>query len=531
MDRDELVFNKDELLFSPDKDKQISGSDGVKAAKIKPWKLLIVDDDEAVHSTTRLVLKDFAFEGAELEMHSAYSGAEALQIMAQNKEIAVILLDVVMEDSQAGLDCARMIRQNLGNKLVRIILRTGQPGSAPERRVIIDYDINDYKNKSELTSQRLFTTVYTAIRSFRDMQAIDKQRKGLQYIIDASGDLFKQPSLKKLSKGVLTLIEAIFRLQNTLYINSTGFSAAQDRDRHTVNWDVITATGKFAACEKESINDKITHEINQRLRKVAESGESQFFGNDYVGYFPTQNNKHHIVYMENCGKAGWEEVQDLLGIFTTNVGIAFDNIYLNQEVIDTQTEIVMRLGQVMEERSREAAYHVVRVAEYIYTLAKACGLDDEQAKIIKLASPMHDIGKIGVPDSVLLKPGKLNEEEFAIIKGHAEIGYKILEGSERELLKTAASIALTHHERWDGKGYPNGLSGEEIPLVGRLATLADIFDALGSDRVYKKAWPLDKVFKFIIAKSGSIFDPRLVSLFMENKETILKIRKQYEDPQ
>ncbi len=531
MDRDEFTSDKSELLF-PVEENPISEPVELNTTdhNIKPWKLLIVDDDEEVHSATRLALKNFEFEGAGLEIQSAYTGAEALQKLKNDSETAVILLDVVMENPSAGLDCAQAIRQELHNKLVRIILRTGQPGSAPERSVIIDYDINDYKNKTELTSQRLFTAVYTAIRSYRDMLAIDKQRKGLQYIIDASGDFFKQTSLKKLSKGVLTLIESIFRLQNTLYISGTGFSATQDTNQGQANWKFIAATGKFASCQNEGVCEQINHEIDQRLREVAERRESMFIDNDYIGYFPTHGNKHHIVYMENCGRYRWEEVQNLLEIFTSNVGIAFDNIYLNQEIIDTQTEIVMRLGQVVEERSKETAYHVFRVAEYIYTLAKALGLDEEEAKTIKLASPMHDIGKIGIPDSVLLKPGKLNDEEWAVMKTHANIGYNILGGSERTLLKTAAIIALTHHERWDGNGYPNGMKGEDIPLAGRLTALADIFDALGSDRVYKKAWPLDKIFKYITEESGRIFDPKLVSLFMENKKSILAIMEQYRDP-
>jgi len=524
-------MGKDELLFGEDDGR--SAAPEVESAKPEAgaprWKLLIVDDEQEVHATTRLVLNDFTFEGAGLEILSAYTGAQALDLMREHEDIAVVLLDVVMETPGAGLDCARAIRQGLGNHLVRIVLRTGQPGQAPERKVIVEYDINDYKNKSELTSQGLFTTVYTAIRSFRDMQSIDKQRLGLRYIIDASGEFFKQRSLKKLARGVLTQIEALFRLRSSLYISGTGFAAALDSASEAAAWEIITATGKYSSCQVADHCAELDQEIAGRVRRVVENGRSMFFGNDFVGYFPTQKNRHHVIYMEQCGREGWEEVQDLLQVFTNNVGIAFDNIYLNQEILDTQTEVVLRLGEVVESRSKETAYHVIRVAEYSYLLARAMGLDEQEALVIKLASPMHDVGKIGIPDSVLLKPGPLTPEEYAVIKTHTDIGRKILGGSERILLKEAAVIAYTHHERWDGAGYPCGLAGEDIPRSGRITALADVFDALSCDRVYKKAWPRDRVLGFIAEERGRMFDPGLVDALLERQGEILLIQDRYRD--
>lgn len=526
MGKDDLLFADETMAADYAEDRAPAGEPAAGSIK---WKLLVVDDEEAVHATTRLVLNDFEFEGKRLDILSANTGTEALDIMRTHDDIAVVLLDVVMETNQAGLDCARAIRKDLKNKLVRIVLRTGQPGNAPERQVIIDYDINDYKNKAELTSQQLFTTVYTAIRSYRDMAVIDKQRRGLQYIINASGDFFRQNSIKTLARGVLTQIEALFRLRNSVYVSGTGFSAYQEHDRSPREWELISATGKYEPCETEPACDKIDDEVIGRMQAVAEKKKSRFFSSDYVAYFPTRKNKHHIVYMEGCGKEGWGEIEELLEVFTTNVGIAFDNIYLNEEIVDTQTEIIMRLGQVVESRSKETAYHVVRVAEYTYVLAKALGLDEREAGVIKLASPMHDIGKIGIPDNVLLKPGKLTDEEFELIKTHTEIGYSIFEGSARDVLKTAAIIAISHHERWDGKGYPKGLKGEDIPLPGRLVQLADVFDALGCDRVYKKAWPLDRVFEFIEKERGKMFDPSIVDTFFANRDELLSIREQYRD--
>jgi len=161
------------------------------------------------------------------------------------------------------------------------------------------------------------------------------------------------------------------------------------------------------------------------------------------------------------------------------------------------------------------------VAEYSFILARLYGLSLEESLRLKNASPMHDIGKLGIPDAILNKPGKLTDEEFEIMKTHTKIGYEMLKHSKRPILKTAAIVAHEHHERWDGKGYPRGLRGEEIHIYGRITAVADVFDALGSDRVYKKAWPLEKIINLFKEERGRQFDPVLVDLFLDNLEHFL----------
>ncbi|OEU66678.1 MAG: two-component system response regulator [Desulfovibrio sp. S3730MH75] len=202
---------------------------------------------------------------------------------------------------------------------------------------------------------------------------------------------------------------------------------------------------------------------------------------------------------------------------------------LQVEVIETQKEIIMTLGEVVETRSNETAKHVRRVAEFTHILALRAGLGEEEANLLRLAAPMHDVGKIGIPDTVLNKPGKLTTEEFDIIKTHTTIGYEILKHSERPIIKAAAIVAHEHHERWDGKGYPRGLSGEDINIYGRITGICDVFDALGSDRVYKKAWSIEKIRGYFEEQKGKQFDPFLTNLFFENIEEILELRKIYPD--
>ncbi len=202
---------------------------------------------------------------------------------------------------------------------------------------------------------------------------------------------------------------------------------------------------------------------------------------------------------------------------------------LNQEIEDTQKEVIFTLASIGEVRSRETGNHVKRVALYSEILALKLGMSEDEAKMIKLASPMHDIGKIGIPDSILNKESKHTPEETIIMKTHAQIGYEMLKSSNRPILKTATIIAQQHHEKWDGSGYPECLSGNDIHIYGRITAVADVFDALGSSRVYKSAWEDEDIFQLFKEQKGKHFDPQLVDIFFDNIDEFLKIRDEYKN--
>ena len=197
---------------------------------------------------------------------------------------------------------------------------------------------------------------------------------------------------------------------------------------------------------------------------------------------------------------------------------------LNKEIEDTQKEIIFTMGAIGESRSKETGNHVKRVAEYSKVLALKYGMSEEEAEMLKQASPMHDIGKVAIPDAILNKPARFTPEEFEIMKEHANLGHEMLKYSERPLLKLASVVAYEHHERWDGKGYPQGTKGEDINIYGRITALADVFDALGSSRVYKSAWEDEKIFKLFKEERGKQFDPKLIDIFFENLDQFLEIR-------
>lgn len=210
-------------------------------------------------------------------------------------------------------------------------------------------------------------------------------------------------------------------------------------------------------------------------------------------------------------------------------GKSIESVRLQQEIVETQKEIIFTMGEIGESRSKETGNHVKRVAEYSYVLAIGLGMPEEEAERLKLASPMHDIGKVAIPDAVLKKPGKLTDEEYEIMKSHTTIGYNLLKNSRRELLRTAAIVAAQHHEKWNGRGYPNGLAGEDIHVYGRITAIADVFDALASDRVYKKAWELDRIMNLFREERGGHFDPKVVDAFFDQLPRILTIRDKYRD--
>ena len=206
-----------------------------------------------------------------------------------------------------------------------------------------------------------------------------------------------------------------------------------------------------------------------------------------------------------------------------------DIILLNEEIRHTQSELIYRMGEAVESRSKESGHHVQRVAHYSKLLALIAGLEKEECEIIFAASTMHDIGKLSIPDAILLKAGTLSDEEWTVMKTHAEVGYKILEGSERPLLKMAATVAYEHHEHFDGNGYPRGIKADEISIYGRIVAIADVFDALGTDRIYKKAWPLKDIFEHLKEQSGKQFDPELIELVLNHLDQFLEIKNKFQD--
>jgi len=218
-----------------------------------------------------------------------------------------------------------------------------------------------------------------------------------------------------------------------------------------------------------------------------------------------------------------------LALYDQNNELEHKVIARTEELNNTRMQIIQRLGRAAEYKDNETGMHVIRMSHYSRVLGLAAGMNDEEADMLLNAAPMHDIGKIGIEDKIILKPGKLDAEEWAIMQTHCQIGAEIIGDDASELLKMAKIVAMTHHERWDGSGYPKGLKEEEIPRVGRIIAIADVFDALTSKRSYKQAWSVDDAIEQIKKDAGKHFDPYLVSLFIEALPEILSIKGKYQE--
>ncbi len=228
------------------------------------------------------------------------------------------------------------------------------------------------------------------------------------------------------------------------------------------------------------------------------------------------------------GKEGFTE-QDLehLQLAASYTGSELESVALQEEIEQTQREMIFTLAETGEMRSKETGGHVRRVAEYSHMIALAHGMDPLEAELLKNASPMHDIGKIAIPDSILLKEGPLTDEERETMKEHTTLGYEMLKHSSRRLLKASAIVAYEHHEKWDGSGYPAGIAGEKIHIYGRITAMADVFDALACDRVYKKAWPREKIISLFCEERGKHFDPALCDSVSSIWDELFRVKDLY----
>ncbi len=501
-----------------DEDEDVGAGPVQAAIDQRLWRVLIVDDDVDVHAVTRLALRNVSFKGRELELFSAYSGQEAYQILRDTPDIALVLLDVVMETDDAGLILARRIREELNNHIVRVVLRTGQPGQAPEQRVIIEYDINDYKAKTELTTQKLFTTVISALRAYESLMMLERSRIGLGKILAGATNLYHVHSLREFASGVLNQVSAI------LDVGADGVLCVMDAGGGKPY--VVAATGGYAPlADNEDMPP--AHPLLPTITKAFTEKHSQFEHPANVLFIHTEEGRELAISVTPPWPLAAIQ-RDLLEVFCQRIAAAFDNLYMFGQLRKAQEATVVALADLAEFRDRGTGGHVRRVQILSSRIAEkmhAKGVQDPELtqqlqEMIGLASILHDVGKVSTPDQVLLKPGIHNEEERSIMQTHAEIGRNILERASKMVdgvsyLTYGAQIAGGHHEHFDGGGYPARLKGRQIPLAARIVAIVDVFDALLHKRPYKEPWPYEDVVKYIKERRGSQFDPDVVDALLD----------------
>jgi response regulator RpfG family c-di-GMP phosphodiesterase len=486
-------------------------SDGPGAEpRAQPWKILVVDDEPDVRRLTALNLKGFQFAGRPLELIEAASAAEAKEKLRAHPDIAMALIDVVMETDDAGLKLVEHIRTELNNRMIRLVIRTGQPGVAPERFVIDNFDIDDYKDKTELTVQRLYTTVRTAIKGYRDLNTIELNRIGLARILDVTPELYNLhiDRLEDYFRGVLTQIIAICNLGHSGMIS-------------TIDGLVATLEGKDIRIRAGIGDFGGGADGEMRLHEVAElcsqavmnhEAPSELRHGAMVVPLQVKSEVLGFVYLESGADLS-DDDRELIKVMANQCAAALDNFRLHHSLEESYDEAIDMLAQVAEFKDSATGTHIHRMQEYTRRMAKALNCTDDEAELYAKASRLHDVGKVGIPDNILRKPGKLTEEEFAVMRRHTRIGDTVLSRSPN--LAIARVVAKSHHEHWDGSGYPEGLANDSIPFAARLVAVADVFDALVSTRPYKSAWLAERAAAEIEAGIGTHFDPQVAAAFLK----------------
>jgi signal transduction histidine kinase len=302
------------------------------------WKIAVIDDEPAVHDGTRFALSDYRLNGQGLDILSAYSAAEGRELMRNHPDIAVVLLDVIMESDTAGLDLVEFIRNELKNETVRIILRTGQPGQAPERRVIVDYDINDYKAKTELTADKLFTSLTAALRSHQQLQRMVETRRGLEIIIEAASTLFDFKSMQRLAEGVLTQIASL------LNVDCAGILVVREAQNAHETFSVLAGSGHYSRFIGIDVSDMIESDLRHLVEDAFTRRRHEFSSRRSVLYIKTMSGREVVVVLEAARHLS-DTDRALVEIFCSRLSIAFDNVILYEQLHTAKTRLEERVAE------------------------------------------------------------------------------------------------------------------------------------------------------------------------------------------
>jgi response regulator RpfG family c-di-GMP phosphodiesterase len=467
---------------------------------------------------TKLVLKDFEFKNRGIEFLDAYDGKSACDVIRANPDTAVVLLDVVMESTDAGLRVVQNIREEIGNSMVRIILRTGQPGHAPERDVVLKYHINDYKAKSELTVDKLFTALVSALRSLEDLRAIESGRLGLAKVLDSASSMdFRSQNL--FVSGLLVQLGTLLDVgkEDLLLL-----IRRRDQDGQEVIMAAVNDKDPVIGGPIENVLDA---EGVRQITKAFSSGDSYADEKRSIFLIPLPDLIDVAVYIGGPRRISKTE-QALIEKFCTKIVLAYQNFeFVEQSRLDQYAEIAL-LAKVTGRASFLTIPYIVAfgrlsrdIAQHMREKKSLRMTYSRFPEIIERAAMFADIGNDTIPLSILEKASELSVDERRMVRMHPERGERLLREVYSELavgrvVNLAREVALTHHECFDGTGYPNGLKGTHIPIAGRIVAVANSYLALTSRRPWRLAFTHQQALEMIRSDSGTWFDPKVVDAFV-----------------
>ncbi len=458
---------------------------------MKKLNILIVDDNAKNIQLAANVLKSTHL----YNIFFATSGQRAIDLLAQ-ESYSLILLDINMPGLD-GYQTAKIIQEDESTSHIPIIFLSANANKESIKKGF-EYGGKDYITKP-FDESELINRVKTHVELFQAKQA-------LQYEVSNTKVLLEQ---YKLAVDAGASVSKSDLDGNITYVNDKFCELCKYSREELIgqNHRIFRSPDVADAVYKDlwdTIQSKKTW--NGFVKNITKYGDYYYFEATIIPILDADNN--------------------ILEYISIRTDITKE-IELKNDIIATQEEVLRTLGELGEWRSQETGDHVKRVSLYSEVLASAYGCTQEEVDLLKMASPMHDIGKVVIPDKILLKPAKLTDEEYEIMKQHTTYGFEIFNKSNHALLQAAALISYEHHEKWDGSGYPRELKGDQIHLFGRITAIADVFDALSSDRVYKKAWTIDKTLEYLKEEKEKSFDPKLVDLFLENIDAILQVKQQH----
>ena len=508
------------------------------------------NDAEVVRSCFKagasyFIIKPFNIEEFLLKINMA--------IDAQQKYIEVLCKQKLLDEYKAAVDDSTIVSKTNPKGIITFVNDKFCEISGYAQEELVGKNHNILRHPDMPSS--VFEEMWSTIQNKKSWSGVIKNRKkdGSSYyvqstirpIVDYDGniveyigirtDITELELIKKRLKDDLNISEENFK---EAYKKSQEYQKAIDQSnilsRTDVNGDITYVNDMFVEISgytKEELigkNHRILKDPSTPKKFYKNMWKTITSGKIWHGQLKNRAKDGSFYYVESSIVPIFDKDENITEYLAVMHDVT-DVVTLHKEMEDTQKEIIYKMGEVGESRSQETGNHVKRVAEYSKLLALLAGLGEKNAELLFTASPMHDIGKVAIPDSVLKKPGRLTDEEWVVMRTHSEIGYKILKDSSRPILRAAAVVAYRHHEKWDGTGYPNGISGEKIHIFGRITAIADVFDALGSDRVYKKAWDLEKILDLFKEERGKHFDPNLIDLFLANLDKFLVIRDKFRD--
>ncbi len=455
--------------------------------------ILYVEDEQSIREITqKLLLSIFP------SVVTAEDGKEGLELF-KNTKFDIVISDILMPKMN-GITMVKKIKEINNHQSIIITSACDDSSYLLE---LINLGISNFILKP-MQSQQILQTLWNKVMSIYNEKRVREMNQSLE------NELVHKSTLLEQYKEVVDISTIVSKTDihgrityvNEKFCNISGFKSSElIGKKHNIIRHPDLPKEFFSNLWETILAKKIWNGVVKNKKKNGD-------------YYITDSTIKPIL-----DKHG--EIIEFMSI-RHDVTELFD---LNEEISRTQHEMLYLLGEVGETRSEETGNHVRRVAEYSKLLGELYGLDKDEISNLYTASPMHDIGKIGISDAILLKPGKLDDAEYEIMKQHAKIGFDMFKNSERPILKAAAIIAYEHHEKWDGTGYPRSLAKDEIHIYGRITALTDVFDALSCERVYKKPWPMEQILELLKEERGKHFDPTLVDLFFQNIEKFKEIGK------